>query len=346
MHTFSERFRQVVFFITLVALGTLIFFQIDFLVPGFLGAVTLYILNRKPFFYLTFQKKWNVYIATSLLLIIDAIVLLIPFGLATLFLLPKLHNFSANAGELFQGVKEIIQQVSARIGVELISKENVENLPNMVSSYLPDFFSTAMNGIANVIVAFFLLFFLLVNSSKIESSLLKYIPLKPENKKLVTSETKNIVSSYAIGIPVIATAQGLCAYIGYAIFGMSDPMLWGFITAVCSVIPFVGSGLIWIPLAGYLFSHGHTEEAIGLTFYCAIVVVNIDNVLRLIILKAFADIHPLITLFGVITGLKLFGFIGVIFGPLLVSYLLLLIRIYVNEFSDSIIFPQRENNKD
>lgn len=334
-HTFNERFRQVIFFLILLALGTLIFFQVKFLVPGFLGAITLYLLNRRALFYLIYEKRWNKYLATITLILVDAVVLSIPFGLATVFLLPKLHNFTANATDLFQGVKEIIERLSVTVGVELVSKENLNNLPGLVSSQLPDFFSSAINGIMNTILVFFLLFFLLINASKIESSLLKYIPLKPENKKLITSETKSIVSSYAIGIPVIAVAQGICAYIGYIIFGVQDPILWGFITTVCSVIPFGGSGLIWVPLSGYLYSQGFTEEATGLAIYCAIVVLNIDNILRLIILKAFADIHPLVTLFGVITGLKLFGFIGLIFGPLLISYMLLFIRIYVNEFAES-----------
>lgn len=332
---FNERFRQTVFFLILLALGILIFIQVKFLVPGFLGAVTLYLLNRKYLLHLILKRRWNKYFAALLIMIIDAIILMIPFGLATIFVIPKLHNFTDNAGELFQGLKEIIERVSASIGVELLSKENLNDIPSMVSSVLPDFFSSAVNGVINSLFVFFLLFFMLTNAQKIEATLLKYIPLKPDNKRLVTTETKNIVTSYAIGIPVLAIAQGICAYIGYSIFGIKDPMLWGFVTCVCSVIPFIGSGLIWIPLVGYLYAHGHADSAIYLAIYCFVVVLNVDNVLRLILLKAFADIHPLITLFGVITGLKLFGFIGLIFGPLLVSYLLLLIRIYVNEFAET-----------
>ncbi len=332
-NTFNERFRQIILFIVLLALGVLIFFQINFLIPGLLGAVTLYVLNRKFLFHLTYQKKWNIYVATLLLMFFDAVLLSIPFGLATFFVVPKLQNFTANAQDLFQGVKEIIERISAFTGVELLSKENLSNIPKIVSSYLPDFLSTAANIFINFSTLFFVLFFMLSNANKIESSLLRYIPLKQENKKKVTAETKNIVTSYAIGIPVLALAQGFCAYIGYLIFGIKDPMLWGFITCVCSVIPFVGSGLIWIPLVVYMYSGGNTGGAIGLAIYCAVVVLNVDNVLRLFLLKAFADIHPLVTLFGVITGLKLFGFIGLIFGPLLVSYFLLMLRIYANEFS-------------
>ncbi len=334
MQDFNERFRQIAFFIALVALSLLIFIQVRFLVPGFLGAVTLYVLNRKPYLKLVYHKKWNKYVATILLLVVDAIILLIPFGLATYFLLPKLNNFTANASDLFQGIKEIVEGISESVGIELLSKDNLKNIPGIISSFLPDFVSSAANGVVNISTMFFLLFFMLLNASKLENTILKYIPLKPENKKRITTETKSMVISYAVGIPVISLAQGFSAYIGYAIFGMNDPMLWGFMTCICSVIPFVGSGLIWIPLVVYLYAGGQTDNAIWLAVYCGVVVLNIDNLLRLVLLKAFADVHPLVTLFGVITGLKLFGFIGLIFGPLLVSYLVLLIRIYANEFSD------------
>ncbi len=336
MHTtiFNERFRQIFFFFILLGLGIIIFLQVKFLMPGVLGAVTLYVLNRKFHFKLIFQKRWNIYLSTLLLIIINAIVLLIPFGLATIFIIPKLQNFTDNASDLFQGVKEIIERISTMTGIEILSKENLGNIPKMVSSYLPDFLSTAANAFINITTMFFVLFFMLINAQKIESYLLKLIPLKAENKKLITKETKNIVTSYAIGIPVLALAQGLASYIGYAIFDIKDPMLWGFVTCVCSVIPFIGTIIIWLPLSVFLFAGGQQSEALGLIVYCAIVVLNIDNLLRLFLLKAFADIHPLITLFGVITGLKIFGFIGLIFGPLLVSYLLLMMRIYVNEFSN------------
>ncbi len=331
--TFTERFRQVVFFTILMALSIVIFIQVKFLVPGVLGAITLYVLNRKFLFHLFYIRKWNRYVATVLLMIIDAVVLLIPFGLATLFVVPKLQNFTSNANDLFMGIKEIIHRIDELTGIQLLSKDSLKNIPGIVSSFLPNFLNIAANLFFNISTMFFVLFFMLLHASKIESTLLKYIPIKPQNKKRITSETKNIVTSYAIGIPVLAIAQGFSAYIGYNIFGIEDPMLWGFVTCVCSVIPFIGSSMIWMPLSVYLFTDGHAHDGIYLAIYCAVVVLNIDNVLRLFLLKAFADIHPLITLFGVITGLKLFGFIGLIFGPLLVSYLLLMIRIYVNEFS-------------
>ena len=329
---FNEYLRQVVFFLLLLGLALLIFFQIRFLFSGFLGAVTLYILNRGVFLFLVKNKKWNKYIASLLLITFDFFLLFLPFLLASYFLVPKFFGFTDKINYLIEGIKEIIVRVNLTFGIEMLSKENLNNLPVLITSFITDFLGTAMNGFVNLLFAVILLFFMLINTVIFESVLIKYIPLKNSNKNQIIVETKNIVTSYAIGIPLIAIAQGLVAALGYWIFGINDALLFGLTTCICAIIPVVGSGLIWVPLVVYLYTHGHTEDALGLLFYCLIIVTNIDNFLRLFFLKAFADIHPLITLFGVITGLKLFGFVGLIFGPLLISYLLLLIRIYTNEF--------------
>jgi predicted PurR-regulated permease PerM len=91
--------------------------------------------------------------------------------------------------------------------------------------------------------------------------------------------------------------------------------------------------LIWGPLCIYLFALGHSNDAIGLLIYAAIIIGGIDNVLRFTILKRLGNVHPIVTTLGIIVGLPLFGFMGLIFGPLIISYLLLLIKIYRAEFS-------------
>ncbi|MBK9329769.1 MAG: hypothetical protein IPM95_10805 [Sphingobacteriales bacterium] len=86
-------------------------------------------------------------------------ILLIPFGLATYFVLPKVHNFSENAGDLFAGVKAIIERVSASIGVTILSKESLGNIPALVSSIFLDFLNSAFNAFMNISTVYFLLFF-------------------------------------------------------------------------------------------------------------------------------------------------------------------------------------------
>jgi predicted PurR-regulated permease PerM len=89
---------------------------------------------------------------------------------------------------------------------------------------------------------------------------------------------------------------------------------------------------IWIPLCIYLYASGNTSMAIGLTLYSAIITSNIDYFARLSIMKKMGDVHPVITMLGIIVGLGLFGFIGLVFGPLLVNYIIVLFGIYMNEF--------------
>lgn len=334
MNSFNERFRQVIFFVLIAALSFIIFWQMKSTVPGILAAITLYVLNRKLLFKLIFKKKWNRTAVVLLLMLMNSVILLIPLVLATIFIVPKLSYFSNNANELYSGLKEIIDNISDRFGIKILSKENLSNLPGLVSSVLPNFLGSAVNAITNIGILYFMLYYMLQYAEKMEALISKYIPLKNKNLSMIAAETKDIVTSYSIGIPVLAVAQGLCAAIGYWIFNIQDPFFWGFITCLCSVIPFVGSALIWVPLVAYLYATNDTHNAAFLAIYSIVVILNVDNLLRLILLKAFADIHPLITLFGVIVGLPLFGFLGLIFGPLLVSYLLLLIRIYTNEFAE------------
>jgi predicted PurR-regulated permease PerM len=90
--------------------------------------------------------------------------------------------------------------------------------------------------------------------------------------------------------------------------------------------------LIWVPLVIYVYSTGSTFNGTGLLIYSLVVTGNVDYLARITLLKKIGDVHPVITVLGVIVGLQLFGFWGFIFGPLLVSYFMLMIRIYSNEF--------------
>ncbi len=100
------------------------------------------------------------------------------------------------------------------------------------------------------------------------------------------------------------------------------------------MLPVVGAALIYVPLALFLLASGDTGQAVGLLIYCFVIVGLSDNLIRLVLQKKMADVHPLITIFGVIVGLNLFGFIGIIFGPILFSVFFWLVKLYKYEFID------------
>jgi len=126
--------------------------------------------------------------------------------------------------------------------------------------------------------------------------------------------------------------QGIVGLIGYIILGVQDPLFWFVLTVFGSMIPLIGAAAAYIPLSILLLAQGPTWKGIAVLAYGLIVIGLTDNVFRFYLQKKLGDVHPLITVFGVILGISLFGFIGLIFGPILISLFVLLVRIYVNEF--------------
>ena len=141
-----------------------------------------------------------------------------------------------------------------------------------------------------------------------------------------------VIRSNAIGVPLLALLQGAAAYLGYVIFGAPEALLWGVISCFATIIPVVGTAIVWIPLVLYMGATGNWGMAIGLAVYCIVVVANADNLIRSVLQKRMADTHPLITIFGVVIGLSVFGFMGVIFGPLLLAVFILCVKIFKKEY--------------
>ncbi|MBP7557346.1 MAG: AI-2E family transporter, partial [Chitinophagaceae bacterium] len=139
----------------------------------------------------------------------------------------------------------------------------------------------------------------------------------------------------ALGIPLISLIQGVTAALGYFLFQVPEWGLWGFLTGVFAFFPVIGTMAIWVPLVIYMYASSTVPLATGLLLYSVIVTGNVDYIARITLLKKMGDVHPVITILGVIVGLGLFGFIGLIFGPLVINYIILLFNVYMNEFIDT-----------
>lgn len=203
-------------------------------------------------------------------------------------------------------------------------------------NFLPTLLNSTANLITNLATMLFFLYYMLYHSRAMENTLFRIIPLKNSNTTLLASETKKIVKANALGIPLISLIQGATATLGYFLFGVDDWALWGFLTGVFAFFPVVGTMIVWVPLVLYTFASGHNGTGVGLLLYSVIVTGNVDYVARITIMKRLGDVHPVITVLGVIVGLGLFGFIGLVFGPLLVNYIIVLFRIYMNEFVEPV----------
>ncbi|TDH18330.1 AI-2E family transporter [Segetibacter sp. 3557_3] len=158
------------------------------------------------------------------------------------------------------------------------------------------------------------------------------MPLKQHNVDLVAHEMRTLVISNALGVPLVALLQGLVALASYVLLGVPDVWFWFLFTCVASMLPFVGAALAYVPLSLVLFSQGENWKGIVLLVYGIAIIGSVDNIFRFVLQKKLGNIHPLITVFGVIIGINLFGFIGLVFGPIFISMFILLVKIYMNEF--------------
>lgn len=331
---FNNRLRQIMLLLVIILLALLLLKQLYVFLPGFLGAITLYILLRETYFNLTIKKKWNKTITAISFIILSLLVIALPLYFAIDLLSVKISAVLSDPVELIKDAKIVGQKIFELTGVQLLTDENLLTFQKKSATIIPGILNSSASLLSNFAIMFFLLYFLLKSGRLVEKFLQQFIPLKEENVDMLSKETKNMIKANAIGIPVLAIIQGIVATFGYWIFGVKDIALWGFLTGVFSMVPIVGTAIIWLPLTAYLFSINQTGHAIGLLIYAVVLITNIDYVVRLTLLKKFMDVHPLITVFGVIIGIGLFGFWGVIFGPLLISYFIILIKIYMNEFGN------------
>lgn len=340
--TFNNRLRQIILLLIIILLAVLLLQQLYVFLPGFLGAITLYILFRETYYGLTIKKKWNKTLTALLLIFASLIAIALPLYFSIMLLTDKVSTILSNPVELVIDAKIVSQKIYEVTHVQLLSDENLAAFQKKATTIVPTILNSSANILSNFAIMFFLLYFLLLNGRETEKFLNKFIPLKEENIDLLGNETKNMIKANAIGIPVLAIIQGIIATVGYWIFGVKDFMLWGFLTGICSMIPVVGTAIIWVPLVLYLYAINKNGAALGLFIYSAVIITNVDYVARLTILKKLMDVHPLVTIFGVIVGIGLFGFWGVIFGPLFISYFIILVKIYINEFGTSVKQPAPE----
>ena len=339
MNPFNNHLRQIILLGIIILVGILIVNHFFIFLPGVLGSITLYILSKKSYFNLVEKRKWKKSWTALLYILGYTIIICLPVYLAVVMLVPKLIVLFNNPVPLVVAVKGFSQKIQEATGIELFNGDNVQLAFKNLAGRVPMLLTSTANFITNLILMFFVLYYMLFHGRKMENYINDFIPLKNKNREMLSAETDLMIRANAIGIPLLAIIQGVVGMLGYFIFGIKEFGVWGFLTGVASLIPIIGTGIIWVPLTIYLLVSGHTWQGVGLGIYSLAILTNVDYVARITLLRKIGDVHPLITIFGVIVGLSLFGFLGFVFGPLLISYFILLIKIYRNEFNSIPITP-------
>jgi len=328
----NDRLKQIGFLLLILFLAVLLFMEMFTFFPGFLGAVTLYVICRKWMFKLVEQRKWRKSLAAALLMVLSFLVILLPIGMLINMLGAKAAYAANHSTELINSLKQTNARLENSLGFGLLTAERLQKIQEGITGFLPGFLGATFNTLTTIALMYFMLYFMLVSGRKMEETLYEYIPLKDKNVERLGKEFNTLVIANAVGIPLIAVVQGIISLIGYLIFGIPQPFFWFVITCFTAMLPVIGAAAVYVPLGVYLLASGSTWQGIAVLAYGFGVVGTSDNIARMLLAKRIADVHPLITIFGVIIGVSLFGFIGLIFGPLLISMFILLLDIYGNEF--------------
>ncbi|OKS89049.1 AI-2E family transporter [Mucilaginibacter polytrichastri] len=328
MSIFNYRQRNNIILISIVVLGCLLLYSLSSLFSAILGAIVLFTIFRPGYLYLTEKRNWSRSLAALLFIFVSLIVIVIPFLSLSFMVIGKIASIRDDP--FF--IDQLVLKANAFAGSTFNQPHLVNDFLQKVSTYATELFPSIISGAASILltllILYFLLYFMLTQIYEFEAGLLKYAPFREQHALKFAVALRNATYSNVLGQGIISVVQGLLLANGFWIVGIPDALFWGIIGAFISFLPVVGAPTLSIPAGIYLIMLGHNWKGIGIMAYGLLFIGNVDNVLRMIINKRIGNTHPIISIIGVFIGLPLFGILGLVFGPVLLSYFLLLVEIY------------------
>ena len=226
---------------------------------------------------------------------------------------------------LINNIENFSAQSLSKIGFDKHLQKLLPRLQEILTNYLIEIPLAILNG--GFIL--FISYFLFKDGREIKRKIVGWLPIRKKTIQTLMDQFEKVTYAVVFGQLLVAMAQGVAALIGFYIFGVGLPFFWGVLTAFFALIPAVGTAIIWVPASLYLILSGYLAQdyttianGIGLFVYGVLIISTLDNILRVKILEAKADVHPLIVIAGIIGGVNLFGVIGLFLGPILLPLLI------------------------
>lgn len=231
-------------------------------------------------------------------------------------------------------IERYVQSIDPRFSIDVQGYSTL--VINWVVSNLGVVFSGAATVGLSVFLAIFALYYFLKDGKKFRDAIMSLSPLADEYDQAIFEKLEKAVNSVVRGSLVIAIIQGALIGLGFLIFGVPNAVFWGFFAVIASLIPTIGTAVITIPAAIYLFAQGSIISTIGILLWGFFIAGGVDNFVRPKLIERGIDIHPFLILLSVLGGLQLFGPVGFLLGPLVLSFLFALIDLYRKEFKTSL----------
>ena len=349
----------VLFFISAIFLSMIRFFLMAIFLAGLFSALAHPLYRR---FERWFKGRSSLASLTTILLII--FFLLLPLaGLMGIVMnqaikvghsvTPWVQKQIAEPDAFFTSLKSLpyFDQIAPYREI-LIQKAG--ELVGGISGFLINSLSSATLGTMTFLFTTFVLlytmYFFLMDGDKLINKILYYLPLENEDEQRMMARFTSVARATIKGTAIIGVLQGSLAGIAFVVAGIPSPVFWGMIMVLLSILPGIGTALVWVPAVIILGAAGHMGKAIGLAVFCGAVVGSLDNFLRPMLVGKDTQMHELLIFFSTLGGIMMFGAVGFIIGPIIAALFVTAWDIYGISFADilpptSYLLSEQENKK-
>lgn len=328
---YTPQQQRVLLITSLIIIAGFIIYGLSSYVSAFLGAGVLYVIFRPWFTTLVHKHNWNRTLVTSLLVVFALVVIVMPFLTLSLLLAGRIQHYSQNTDDILN----LVKKGEDLTGFQITSPQNLRALAQQVAGFasrlLPSLAGDALDFIVILGLMFFTLYFMFSQQEGFQKGLQKYLPFRRDTQRELGESLKNNVNANVLGQALVCLVQGVLTGLTLWIFGVPDAPFWGVVGFFVAFIPVLGTPLVWGPAGLIQLSQGNTNQGIGILVVGVVIIINIDNLLRIALAKRMGDIHPLITLAGIVLGVPIFGILGLVIGPLLLSYFIVLMQVFERE---------------
>jgi predicted PurR-regulated permease PerM len=232
----------------------------------------------------------------------------------------------------------VTQWLTAHLGIDPASV-NVATVLQQVANASWNQTRSLVGGVlgffVNLVIVIFTLFFFLRDQDDVLRVIRSFLPLSSENASAVFRRVHDVIRASVMGGGAVALSQGILAGLGFWALGIPSPLLWGVATLFFSFIPLVGAAGIWVPAAIFLLIKGSWIKAIVLGSYGVLVISLVDNFLRPVLIGDATRLHTLLIFFSILGGIQVFGFLGLVMGPVVLAVGLALVEIFRREIVET-----------
>ncbi len=317
--------KPLIFIVTLLILIYLSFLTIK---PLFTAILSSFILAFV--FYPFYAKLKSKIESKDLCALLTILVILLLIIIPTVFITDALAKESVTLYNKIKGDGFDLTPVLSKY-FKSDSQQYIDSIIDGSILYIVKLTSNFILLIPNIALSFFvtifLTYYLLKESSLFIDAAKKYMPFKEIVKEQILERFSKITKAIVFGTVLTAIIQGILGAIGFAIFSIHSPILWGFIMAAVSIIPLLGTSIVWFPAGIIQLAQQNYFSGLGILLFGALVIGTVDNFIKPKLVGKRANVHPAIILIGILGGLKLLGFIGLIIGPLILATAAELIKI-------------------